>query len=405
MDKLKSIKGQKNLPRYFDVVFDIVQKLQAGTLDFELADGRIFQAEGSVSGLHAVIQIKNDDLFARLLREGDTGFAEAYMEGWWSTPDLQAFLDLVHENRDQIMLSFPGSGFFKFLENIRHFLNANSKRGSRRNIKYHYDLGNDFYAKWLDASMTYSSAYFKTGRENLEQAQEQKYASICDQMGVKNGDRLLEIGCGWGGFAEYAAKNRGAQMTCLTISPAQYEYANRRIENAGLSGQVEVVMRDYRDERGVYDGIASIEMFEAVGEKFWPIYFDKLNACLKPGGRATLQVITVRDDIFPSYRKTMDFIQKHIFPGGMLPSPAVLKEEILRAGLDFQKSVEFGKSYSLTLRRWFENFNESWDIISKQGFDRRFKRMWDYYLTSCASGFEYGILDVSQLTLSKPKGS
>jgi cyclopropane-fatty-acyl-phospholipid synthase len=251
--------------------------------------------------------------------------------------------------------------------------------------------------------MTYSSAYFNKETETLEKAQENKYKSIIDQLGVKAGDHILEIGCGWGGFGEYAASKRGLKVTGLTISKEQYDYAVERINKAGLSELVEIKLQDYRDEVGVYDGIASIEMFEAVGEKYWPVYFSTVRDRLKPGRNATLQIITLADNRWDSYRKSVDFIQKHIFPGGMLPSPKALREQVNNAGLNVKDSIEFGQSYSATLRRWHKTFNAEWDNIVKLGFDSRFKNMWDFYLTSCAGTFLSGYCDVTQITISKPK--
>ncbi|MEM6896423.1 MAG: cyclopropane-fatty-acyl-phospholipid synthase family protein, partial [Pseudomonadota bacterium] len=261
---------------------------------------------------------------------------------------------------------------------------------------------NDFYALWLDDTMSYSSAMFATGQESLEAAQTAKYASMVDQMGAKPGDHVLEIGCSWGGFAEYAAKERGLKVTCLTISKEQYSFAVDRIKRAGLSDQVDFKLQDYRDERGTYDGIASIEMFEAVGEKYWPAYFQTLRERLKPGGQATLQVITVPEMRFEIYRQSVDFIQKYIFPGGMLPSPGILRQQVDKAGLNFVQSIEFGESYSQTLRRWHDTFNEKWDQVSGMGFDDRFRRMWNFYLTSCASSFHFGCCDVTQITIARP---
>jgi len=225
---------------------------------------------------------------------------------------------------------------------------------------------------------------------------------MVDEMGVKAGDHVLEIGCGWGGFAEYAAKERGLKVTGLTISEEQFKYAKERIEKAGISDMVDFKMQDYRDEKGTYDGIASIEMFEAVGEKYWPVYFESVRDRLKPGAQATLQIITVADRRWDVYKRGVDFIQKYIFPGGMLPSPKALTAEVNKAGLDVVKSKEFGESYSITLRRWFETFNSKWDQVSAMGFDDRFRRMWNFYLTSCASTFQSGNCDVTQITIRKP---
>ncbi|MDF3413864.1 class I SAM-dependent methyltransferase [Sulfitobacter sp. M57] len=400
---LTSTDGQSDLPRYFSRVFGMAQAMRNGRVDFVLPDGRVFRAEGANPGYVAELHVHSSDLFARLIREGDLGFCDAYLDGDWSTPDLQAFMDLVHHGNENMYDGFPGMGLVRRFEQLRFWLQRNSKTQARKNISYHYDLGNDFYGLWLDDTMTYSSALFEQdAQHSLEAAQVAKYKSMVDQMGVRPGDHVLEIGCGWGGFAEYAAKERGLKVTGLTISEEQFNYAKQRIENAGLSGQVNFKLQDYRDERGFYDGIASIEMFEAVGEKYWPVYFDTLRERLKPGKRATLQIITVDHARWAVYKRGVDFIQKYIFPGGMLPSPKVLREQIERAGLVVDTSVEFGKSYDITLRRWHETFNARWDQIKALGFDDRFRRMWNFYLTSCAATFDSGNCDVTQITIRKP---
>lgn len=361
----------------------------------------MFRAEGREAGPVAELHLLNNDVFARLIREGDLGFCEAYLDEWWSTPDLMGFLDLVHAN-EEMFDAYPGGGVVRAWERVRFWLQSNSKRQAKKNIAHHYDLGNAFYGLWLDETMTYSSALFETGQEGLERAQELKYASMIDQMGAQPGDHVLEIGCGWGGFAEYAAKERGLRVTGLTISREQFDYAQDRIARAGLSDRVDLKLQDYRDERGSYDGIASIEMFEAVGEKYWPVYFDTVRDRLKPGKTATLQIITVQHKRWEVYRRGVDFIQKYIFPGGMLPSPVVLRQEIERAGLQVVHSLEFGESYSQTLRRWHETFEARWDEISALGFDDRFRRMWNFYLASCAATFHNGNCDVTQITIAKP---
>ena len=399
---LTTTDGQKDLPRYFATAFGIAQKGQNGRIDFVLDDGRTFRAEGPGVGPICEIRIHNSGIFERLLREGQLGFCDAYLDGQWSTPDLQAFMDYIHADNDEVFDSFPGQKLIQFYERFRFWMQGNSKGQARKNISYHYDLGNDFYGLWLDKTMTYSSAIFADGQESLEKAQTAKYASMVDQMGVKAGDHVLEIGCGWGGFAEYAAKERGLNVTCLTISKEQIKYSQDRITAAGLQDLVTFKLQDYRDETGVYDGIASIEMFEAVGEKYWPSYFKTIHDRLKPGAQATLQIITVRNDRFDVYRKSVDFIQKYIFPGGMLPSPAVLAQQVEKAGLNVVKSIEFGESYSQTLRRWHDTFNDKWDQVVSMGFDDRFRRMWNFYLTSCAATFHYGNCDVTQITISKP---
>ena len=399
---LTTTKGQANLPRYFAPVFDVASRMARGRLDFVMPDGRIFRAEGAEAGPVGALHVHSADVFARLIREGDLGFCDAYLEGDWTSPDLQAFLDLLHAGNDELYDGFPGMFLVRSYERMRHWMNSNSRKQARKNISYHYDLGNDFYALWLDETMTYSSALFVTGQESLEKAQIAKYASMVDQMGVKPGDHVLEIGCGWGGFAEYAAAERGLRVTGLTISQEQLNYARKRIENAGLSDLVEFKLQDYRDERGQYDGIASIEMFEAVGEKYWPTYFNVVRDRLRPGAQATLQIITLQEKRWETYRKGVDFIQKYIFPGGMLPSKTALRDQIKAAGLREVGAIEFGQSYSQTLRRWHETFNAKWDQIAEMGFDERFHRMWNFYLTSCAASFQGANCDLIQITVTRP---
>ncbi|ASY62161.1 Cyclopropane-fatty-acyl-phospholipid synthase, plant type [Sinorhizobium sojae CCBAU 05684] len=402
MKALTTTEGQSDLPRYFASVFARACGMKAGRITFVLPDGRRFRADGARPGPVAELHVHDPDLFARLIREGDLGFSEAYLAGGWSTPDLQDFMDFVHVAGDDIYDGFPGMGLLRLVEWARHAFRGNTRSQARRNIAAHYDLGNDFYRLWLDETMTYSSAKFATGQESLEAAQTAKYASLIDEMGAEPGEHVLEIGCGWGGFAEYAAAERGLHVTGLTISQAQHDYARERIRRAGLDDRVEIRLQDYRDARGRYDGIASIEMFEAVGERYWPVYFETVRERLNPGRHATLQIITVQDRRWDTYRRGVDFIQKYIFPGGMLPSRSALLAELERAGLRSVHSVEFGESYSQTLRRWHQSFNENWSAIADQGFDDRFRRMWNFYLTSCAAAFASGICDVTQITVERP---
>ena len=399
---LTTTEGQQGLPRYFVNVFEIASRMPVGRLDFVMPDGRRFRAEGGTPGPVAELRLHDMDVFSRLIREGELGFCDSYLEGGWSTPDLQAFLDLLNAGNEELYRGFPGQAIIRAYERLRHWLNSNTRPQAKKNISYHYDLGNDFYRLWLDDTMTYSSALFETGQESLEAAQVAKYAALVDQMGVGPGDHVLEIGCGWGGFAEYAAKERGLRVTGLTISEEQLEFARERIERAGISDLVELRMQDYRDETGRYDGVASIEMFEAVGEKYWPVYFGKVRECLKPGRTAVLQIITIQEKRFEVYRKGVDFIQKYIFPGGMLPSKTALQAEIVKAGMTVEAMRAFGESYSQTLRRWHDTFNAKWDEISAQGFDDRFRRMWNFYLTSCAAAFHGGNCDVVQITVNNP---
>ncbi len=399
---LTSTKGQENLPRYFVAVFGMMKHLKKGSCNIVLPDGRIFRAAGAEAGYDATIEIHNPDVFARTIREGDMGFCEAYLDGSWSTPDLMAFMDLIHDDAEGVYDGFPGQFILRSFEKLRFWMQGNSKKQARKNISYHYDLGNDFYGLWLDDTMTYSSAKFDGPEQSLEAAQINKYRSMVDEMGVQAGDHVLEIGCGWGGFAEYAAKERGLHVTGLTISQEQHDFAVERMKRLGLADMVQIKMQDYRDESGQYDGIASIEMFEAVGEKYWPSYFETLNKCLKPGKNATLQIITVAHRRWHIYKSGVDFIQKYIFPGGMLPSPVILRQEVEKAGLNVTRSIEFGESYSQTLRMWYDTFNNKWAQVEALGFDERFKRMWDFYLTSCAATFHSGNCDVTQITVTRP---
>jgi len=396
---LTSLDGQKDLPRWFETFFSIVRRLHQGRLEVALPDGRVFAVEGPEPGPHGRIDVLNDEFFTRMAREGEMGFSEMYLEEWWTTPDLQELLDVIMLNNENVARGFPGAAFVRAYERLRHWLRSNTKSGSKRNISYHYDLGNDFYRLWLDPTMTYSSAFYTGQGEDLIAAQHNKYAAICDRLKVRGGDRLLEIGCGWGGFAEYAIRERGAHVTGLTLSKEQHDFARARLFKAGLAERADIVLRDYRDERGQYDGIASIEMFEAVGERYWPVYFKTLRERLNPGGAAALQIITIADRLFSQYRKGTDFIQKYVFPGGMLPSPSALEREVLRAGLAIGGSVEFGESYSRTLREWRRVFNEQWEEVRALGFDDRFWRMWNFYLASCASCFSAGTTDVTQISL------
>lgn len=394
--------GQRDLPRYFAQAFRMAQRLNRGRLDVVLPDGRRFRAEGSQPGQVAEIVVHNTDLFARLIRDGDMGFSEAYLDGWWSSPDLQAFMDLINDGNPSVYDEVLPIFLVRAYERLRHWLRSNSKSQARRNIAHHYDLGNDFYRLWLDETMTYSSALFRSGQEPLERAQAQKYAALLDRLSLKPGDHVLEIGCGWGGFAEYAARERGLRVTGLTISRAQHDFAVARMQAAGLSDRVEIALRDYRDETGSYDGIASIEMFEAVGERYWPAYFRALHNRLRPGASAALQVITVPDHRFEDYRRHVDFIQKYIFPGGMLGAVAPLTRQAAQVGLTLVDTFAFADSYSQTLRRWNAQFNAQWDQIADMGYDDRFRRMWEYYLTSCAGAFRSGNCDVVHMTLRKP---
>ncbi|MEO1472284.1 MAG: cyclopropane-fatty-acyl-phospholipid synthase family protein, partial [Pseudomonadota bacterium] len=388
-------------PRWFETFYAILSRIETGRIEIRLPDGREYAVDGANPGPTGRIEVIDPEFFARMAREGENGFCEMYIEGAWTTPDLQSMMDVALLNNDRVARGFPGMGLVRAWERLRHRLRANTRRGSRRNISYHYDLGNAFYEKWLDPSMTYSAALFSGQGETLSQAQDNKYAAICDRLALRPGDRVLEIGCGWGGFAEYAIRERGVTVTGLTLSREQQAYAQARLQAAGLAERAEILLRDYRDETGRYDAVASIEMFEAVGERYWPVYFSTVRDRLEPGRSAALQVITIADRLFSSYRRGSDFIQKYIFPGGMLPSPTVLRREAERAGLCVAGTTEFGDSYARTLHAWRVSFNARWDEIRGLGFDDRFHRMWNLYLASCAACFLAGTTDVTQVTLTK----
>ena len=380
----------------------LLLKTKSGRLEFELTDGRHIVFDQGHPGPQAFVKIHDYRFVQRALAGGDVGFAEAYMDGDWSTPDLTSVLEFFSENFEAAGKLAVGGWIVRWANMLRHLFNRNSKEGAQRNIMAHYDLGNDFYREWLDPSMTYSSALFNNRNMSLEQGQHAKYDAICNQIEAKEGSEILEIGCGWGGFAEHAAKYRGSNVTCLTISPSQREWAKKRIYREGLNERVDIKLEDYRDHDGSYDGVASIEMFEAVGESYWPRYFAKLAEALKVGGRAALQIITIADDLFPKYRKRADFIQRYIFPGGMLPSEAALQPHFAKAGLTPVNSHFFGQDYARTLKEWSKSFNEKWETeIAPQGFKDDFRSMWNFYLSYCEAGFKNGRIDVGHFSLAK----
>ena len=335
---------------------------------------------------------------ARMIARGDIGFADGYLEGDWETPDLTRLLLAFAANYDALERVMGGSVVWRGINAFRHALSRNSRRGSRRNILAHYDLGNDFYSQWLDAGMTYSSALFATGAETLEAAQTAKYAALAKAADLRPGQRVLEIGCGWGGFAEYMAREIGVTVTAITLSPSQKAWAETRIAAAGLADKVSVQLIDYRDIQGRFDRIVSVEMFEAVGEAYWPEFFGRVRALLTPGGVAGMQIITIRGDLFEAYRRRPDFIQLQVFPGGMLPSDARLLGEIGAAGLGGEIVRRFGADYAETLRRWRVAFDAR-DPRPTPRLDARFQRLWRYYLAYCEAGFLSGRTDVVHVTL------
>ena len=391
MNETLTLRGNPPLARDTRSVLSLLEGLRHGLLEVRLPDGgsRLF-GEGEPG---VVLQVHDEAMFGRVLARGDIGLAEAYLDGQWDTPDLTGLLGLFAANRDALRRAVYGSWRQLLGARLRHWLNRNSRDGSRRNIMAHYDLGNDFYRLWLDPSMSYSSALYRPADDgSLPAAQDAKYRRILNRLAAGPGPRVLEIGCGWGGFAELAVAE-GLQLTGLTLSPAQLEWARRRVPQADLR------LQDYRDLDERFDHVVSIEMFEAVGERWWPTYFSGVARALRPGGRAVVQSITIRDDLFSSYRRGTDFIQQYIFPGGMLPSRSAFRSAAARQGLAVVDEYAFGPDYARTLAEWRQSFETNWPRIAELGFDETFRRLWRFYLCYCEAGFLAGNIDVVQFEL------
>jgi cyclopropane-fatty-acyl-phospholipid synthase len=386
-------------PRSARIALSMLERLAHGTLRLRLPDGstRSFGAGAP----EAELTITSWAVFDEVLRRGDIGFAQAWIDGLWDSDHLEEVLALMVANRAALEAVIYGTWWGQVLDRIRHLFNRNTRSGARRNISAHYDLGNDFYRLWLDPSMTYSSAIFEGQTDrSLEAAQHAKNRRLLAELGLTPAQRLLEIGCGWGGLAE-AASAQGLAVTGLTLSREQRAFALERLGWAGAD-QAQILLKDYRDESGQYDGIASVEMFEAVGEAWWPAYFDCLRRCLKPGARAVIQTIVIADHLFDRYRRGTDFIQQYVFPGGMLPSPSGFEALAQRAGLKVANRFAFGADYARTLAIWRERFLAVLPQVHEQGFDRRFIRTWSFYLAYCEAAFRHGSTDVIQYTLEAP---
>jgi cyclopropane-fatty-acyl-phospholipid synthase len=382
------------------LILNMLQNLKHGALLLRRPDGahQLF-GDGSFP---IVLELESWRPCSAALRSGDIGFAESFIAGEWKTDDLQGLLALLIRNRGEIESLVYGSWWGSLLYRLKHLMNRNSRAGSRKNIHAHYDIGNAFYALWLDPTMTYSSAIFSAGDGgDLAAAQMSKYRRIASQLQLQPGARVLEIGCGWGGFAETAAREAQAHVTGLTLSTEQLDYARQRLAAAGLAQQADLRLCDYRDCNGQFDAIASIEMFEAVGEPYWPSYFDCVARNLKQGGRACIQTITIDDDLFGRYRKGTDFIQQYIFPGGMLPSPSAFRRLAQQHGLRVVDEFCFGIDYADTLLQWRRSFLEQAEVVMAQGFDQRFMLTWEFYLAYCEAAFRAGNTDVMQFTLVK----
>jgi cyclopropane-fatty-acyl-phospholipid synthase len=390
-------------------IFRLLKEMRVGTLDVQMPDGsqaHFGTAAGpnEPTGPRAAIRLHDWRVCSAALKSGDIGFAETYIDGGWTSPDLVALLKLFIVNREAVEAMVYGSWWGRAAYRIKHFFNRNSRSGSRKNIHAHYDIGNPFYKLWLDESMNYSSAWYAGDfQQSCAQGQANKIRRALAQTAVLPGQRLLEIGCGWGALAETAAAESGAHVTGVTLSSEQLDYALERVQTAGLADRTELRLQDYRDiTDDPFDAIVSIEMFEAVGRAYWGSFFATLRDKLKPGGRACIQTITIRDDLFERYAKSSDFIQQYIFPGGMLPSPVAFRAEAHKAGLEVVTEFAFGPDYAETLRRWRAQFLARDNQVRGLGFDARFLHIWEFYLAYCEAAFDTGSTDVMQFTLRKP---
>ncbi len=378
-----------------------VRHLAVGQLTLIGPDGGCEIIDAAKPGPQAVLRIRRARAVRRLFTGGDVGFAESYLAGDWDSPDLAALIELAARNEAAMTEALRGFVIVRAWHRLRHLLRPNSRTGSRRNIADHYDLGNDFYRLWLDPTMTYSSAIFAEPHQKLSDGQMAKYRRLADSLDLKAGHRVLEIGCGWGGFAEFTAANYGCHVTAITLSQEQQRFAEARVARAGLKDKVEIALTDYRDVTGPFDRIASIEMFEAVGEAHWQTFFHKVRDLLAPGGLAALQVILIEEERFDLYRRSADFIQRYVFPGGMLPSPRAFARAAETARLKIDETFHFGLDYARTLSLWQKEFQQAWPRVANLGFDSRFKRLWEYYLAYCEGGFRAGSIDVAQFRLTR----
>ena len=391
---------RRKRPVFWEALLDKwLSRIEAGELRAVFPSNFQKVYSGGQVGPTADIKINSWKLVPRLLLSGDMGLAESFLSGEWETSNLTQLILLGDINERALGNAVTPSKFINLIEKLRHQRRDNSKRGSRRNIAAHYDLGNEFYSHWLDNSMSYSSALFTDFGEELEVGQNRKYQRLAKALKLKEGDQVLEIGCGWGGFAEIAAKEYKCNVVGITLSNEQAKFAQRRMQENQLSNLVDIRIEDYRDVQGSFDKIVSIEMFEAVGEEHWRNYFETIKTRLKPGGLAGIQSITIANEFFETYKRRPDFIQKYIFPGGILPSEDKLNNAVSSAGLKILDDYYFGKSYAETLRRWQSTFEQKWDDIKNLGFDEKFQKMWRYYLSYCEAGFESGHINVGQFLI------
>ena len=384
-----------------DLFYGVLSQARYGSIEVSYRNELVFSHNGEFEGPKACVTLVNKKCLDDFFLKGDLGWAESYIEKSWESSNLSDFLEWGAKNFHEFSKYIRGKWFIILYLRIKHYLNKNSRSGSKKNISFHYDLGNSFYEKWLDKSMTYSSAMFEKQTDDLFKAQINKYSNLAKITNIGNNDKVLEIGCGWGGFSSYLAKNFSADVTAITISKKQYEKVKEKVFKDKLADKVKVQLIDYREIQGQYDKIVSIEMFEAVGERYWPKYFEVLKNNLKNNGSIGLQTITIEDKFFKKYRKFPDFIQTYIFPGGMLPSVEEMTKILKSNGLFIKEQKMFGNDYARTLKLWSRSFEGSWEKIKKEGFNETFRRMWRYYLGYCEGGFKSGNINVGQFLIKK----
>ena len=380
------------------VVFNILKRISIGYLEVTLITGELLKFGDHNDKLRADLKITSPNLNYNLIKGGSVGLAECYMRNEFETSNLSNLIELAARNIN-IVHKFAGILDLKFLNFIKNKFVKNTKNRSKENIAKHYDLGNDFFSLWLDKTLTYSSAIFDEQNKDLSKAQNNKYQKLINLIQPNNGDKILEIGCGWGGFAEYLGKNYDVKLDCITISKKQFEYAKERIHNCGLNEKVNIEIKDYRDLKSKYNSIASIEMIEAVGQNYLESYFKTIKDNLSDGGRAAIQAITIDDSLYDRYKNEQDFIQKYIFPGGFLPNKNTINKLVSKNGLSVNSYISYADHYADTLAIWRTEFNKKWSLIKDQGFDLTFKRMWEFYLSYCEAGFKSKNIDLIQFSL------
>jgi cyclopropane-fatty-acyl-phospholipid synthase len=380
------------------IVFNTLGRINYGYLKITSFDGNILKFGNPKDDLKVNLIIKKPNFMYNLIRGGSIGFAECYMRGEFETDNLSNLIELTARNI-KIIYKFSGLLDFPIINFVKNKLIKNTRNRSKGNIAKHYDLGNNFFSLWLDETLTYSSAIFEKETKNLSEAQNNKYQKLIDLIKPNNGDKVLEIGCGWGGFAEYIGKKYDVKLDCITISKKQFEYTKERIHKCGLNEKVNIEIKDYRDLKGKYNSIASIEMIEAVGQNYLDSYFKTIKDNLSVGGKAAIQAITIDDNLYDRYKNKQDFIQKYIFPGGFLPNKNSINKYVSDNGLAINSYISYADHYANTLAIWREEFNKKWDLIKNQGFDLTFKRMWEFYLSYCEAGFKSKNIDLIQFSL------